>query len=193
MGHLRPPPGDAATTQTLNGTRVLPRTGGTLRFEPTAIEGTGSLVALDPLSGVDGKAHFRLRFRLEEGGMVVVHLFSNRDLEQGVQLTLQRTGKALSGKLTKAGATSIDLTESLKGVSAEGEVTLGFDAHNNESPMHFLLWDGVEVAPVEANALYNSEEGGSPGKGAGALWGISLDRAKVLEASVQAAKFTEGD
>ncbi len=161
---------------------------GTLERTDSQIKGTGSVVFVSPLDGLDAKTNYNLTFTLEDGGSVELVAHSDSTLSKGVSVVLSRAGSVLNAKL-KADGTETE-TKVLGGITASGVAKISIDVHNDENPSHILIWDGAGDAFAEDDALLNSEAE-TPGQGKSTAWGLVLTKATLTAATLAEPKFVE--
>lgn len=153
------------------------------------LKGSGSVLFKDPLGEVAGEKSISLDFLLEDGGSLALVTFADTKLQNGVKLTLTRTGKALSAAL-EIGTQKND-ARTLSSVDASGLVTLDIDVHNAETPVHALIWNRGVTSYTSSTAAYDSEASQMQiqGNGTSPYWGIALTKGTLSKATVTEAKF----
>lgn len=174
----------------LDGAAYSLTSGAELQKTETELSGSGTILFKNPLGEIGSKDAFLLQFKLEDGGKLELLTHTDNAGKSGVSAVVTRESGVVSIAFAAAAATSDKKV--LEGIDATGEISLLIDVHNDESPAHILVWNGTSGSFSEGNALINSEDDiTSPGKGSGVYWGLSLTKATVLSASIQAPKFVE--
>ena len=178
----------------LGGSKYTKVESGTLQQSGKTLSGTGRIVFNDPLTEVGSNKNFDLSFSLEDGSSFTLITHSTNKLEQGVEVRFSRQGTSLKVTFRVQGSEN-DVSDAFLDVVASGPLRFFVDAHNSESPAHFLIWKGDATSFDEENALLNSESDGMavPGNGSGNFWGMSLENATLIEAAVGDAKFVEAE
>jgi len=156
-----------------------------LVFEPTKIEGSGSFVLNQPLERVETESHFKVEGALEDGGSLELILFSTSQLKDGVSFRFSRRGDLVgltiaSEKSSRSWSDMIDLKD-------EGRISFSIDAHNQEQPIHFILWDGLNTARSVRDVLDSAEDRLNFGNGSGVFCGVKMEKAKVFSLTKQRA------
>lgn len=159
-----------------------------LSFDASTLIGSGDVVAKLPLAtNKDSGKNIALTFFLEDSGSLAVNAFSSASLENGINVVFTRSGSSLKAKTTHKDSTSQEKNLTL---NASSPVSVLIDVHNDESPAHILIWNGTEATPSEENALFNTEKDAeSAGQGTETFWGLSLSKAKIINASLSDTKY----
>lgn len=178
-----------AASTSLDGQGYAVVDAGTLVHGESEVTGTGSMVFLDPIQ--DAGASYLLEFTIDDGGSLGLVVNAAAELKNGIALTIKRQGAKVQADVAK-GETKVDISAAFEAIDGSGVISLLVDGHNDEDPMHMLVWPGESTEFGEELALYNSEEDGNvPGQGAGKLWGIVMSGAQLKTASAAAAKFED--
>jgi hypothetical protein len=181
---------DDATTFTFGSKDYVIVEQSTLTTKDTAIEGSGSLIAKDPLAAVASGNHFHLVGTLKDSSTLTLSANGTESNASGIQLKFMNEANALKVSM-EFGGKSVDLTDKFAGKDASS-ISYHFDIHNDETPAHILIWDGSVTDFSEETALFNSEDGpAAPGNGTGAFWGVILNDSKVTKLAVGDAEFEE--
>lgn len=173
--------------QQISGTKVYIKDG-SLAFDSNQVHGTGTALFTSQLP--DGGHNFQLAFSLQDGGQVELFTFADNSLRNGVQIKFTRNGSgpgSLKAEISANGNT-IDIsavhahggsTVSISDLDASVPLMFSMDVHNDESPAHVIIWEGLEP-DAHDEPLYSSEEDETvPGKGRGKNWGLRLKDAIV--------------
>lgn len=167
---------------------------GDLKVENDTLQGTGTILFKQPLSGGNDSGHnLNLNFSLSPDSSLIVNTYANNQLQEGIQLVFSVSADGKLSVLLKHGDSATDVSGSFMEVDVTKPVSLSIDVHNNEDPTHILVWNGDETDFSEEKALLNSEEEGNdvPGKGKDAFWGLTLHKAQVSKTELSDAKFGE--
>lgn len=167
---------------------------GDLKIENNTLQGTGTILFKQPLSGgVDSGHHLNLDFTLSPDSSLIVSTYADNQLKDGIQLVFRVSAEGKLSVLLKHGETATDVSGSFMEVDVTKPVSLSIDVHNDEDPAHVLVWNGNETEFKEDTALLNSEEDGNnvPGKGKDSYWGLTLNKAQVSKTELSDAKFEE--
>jgi len=161
------------------------QTNANLVFSSGSLSGTGSAVAVEPLSEkTAGGRNIAISFSIQDGGSFELRTFARNDLSGGIDIKFSRS----SGKLNmsfKQGETASSAKE-LEGIDASAEVKLFIDVHNDESPAHVIVWNGAGSFNKE-QSLHNSEDSGAiqpAAQGLDKYWGVALNRATLSKVAV---------
>ena len=168
---------------------------GTLSFQDTKVNGSGKIGLESPLGeAIQSGRKIVTSFQLVDGGQLVFHAYSDRGLQNGLDIVFLRKGSEIEAKLELAGKeSSIPLghhedeehedEEHESTIDGTGTISLKIDIHNNENPAHIIIWhaDSNEV-------LFNSDEGSYvTGNGAGTYLGMTFDKASLLSLKLEDA------
>ncbi len=182
--------GDSNKTISLNDTDYVLVESGTLESSDSAIAGTGSFVQNTPLEGIESGNNFQLSATLEEGSSITLYANGSAKNANGLSIEFANNSGSLSVTASKSG-TDVDISSSFAGKSAT-VLSYYLDIHNDESPAHVLIWNGIETGFDEEDALFNSEEDGEmPGNGAGTYFGVSMTDASLTKLTQAEPKFEE--
>ncbi len=177
-------------TQSLNNVAYTVLSDSSLVNGGTNVSGNGTIIFNAPLSSISSGHSYALTFTLQNNGSLTLASHSSNALANAFSVKFLREGSVLKVSMIASGTTK-DISSSFSSVSAIAPITLQIDIHNDESPVHMLAWTGSVY--TETAAAFNSEESGneSPGNGMGQYWGLVLAGAKVTNAVVGDAKFSD--
>jgi len=164
----------------------------TLQSQSNLIQGTGEVVFANPLGEVASGTGFDIRFSIEDGGSLSLVAYSDNKLSNGYQIRFLREGQTLKGEVIAQGKTN-PIRIGLEKIDASATLSFAIDIHNDETPVHFLLWSGddfgVDKAIVNSGALPWLMQKLSPGNGSGTFYGLALDKATVTSIKTGEVKF----
>lgn len=200
--------GRSGSLQRFQNQEVLVLNGAeTLNLTEAQIAGTGTIAFVSSLGSANGGAHFDFTGSLADGGSLTLWTFGTKNGSGAVSYRFSRSGNSLLLSYESGGVTQ-DLTESLNSADATTDFHFWIDVHNNESPLHTLMWlpSGITKEDLgEADAFFNSEELLTPAEresgnysfphvsGAGSFWGFELQDAVLSKASTGEPLYEEGD
>ena len=195
-------PAAALASPNLNGDEVVVLQGGLDTSSPSRFVGSGAVRFVSPQTNFGQKTGHLLRFDLPSSTSSVTFVFNAQDnLTQGFNITFLRLADNSLKVLESANGSSVNISSFFKAGKDYPEVknseilsvVFKTDIHNDEQPMHNMIWAGFEAAPTESNALFNSEADGIdlPGNGAGAYRGIILKNASVTVSRLSAPFFQD--
>ncbi len=161
-----------------------------LAFKENEIHGSGSFIFNTPLVSTQSNQHFIVQFAVELGGYVAIHMYSDKDLNGGITVRVER--KSDETPVTRLIAQHAEIDDD---ISYEFEdslnprirelVTLRLDMHNKEADGHLLMWIADPKDKVEkGNHVFNDLVGAN---GIGSFWGISMKNAKIIFTDVKPA------
>lgn len=156
-----------------------------LILSSTLIEGTGAFVVNQPLASVDSEAHFKLAGQLPEGSFIELIVFSTSQLEGGVSFKFERRNNLVA--LTISSGRRVLSYSDVIDAGADDSIAFSLDAHNQEQPIHFILWDGLRAGARLPDLIDSAEDDLSLGNGAGVFWGVRMQGAKVSQISRERA------
>lgn len=163
------------------------------------ITGSCSIVAASDLGGVNSGSSFALQLRLEDGGSLTLHAFGNRN-QQAFNIRFSRTDANLSVRVEVNGQETNYDTQ-FRNYDARRTIALQIDVHNDETPVHLLIWDqsasprfGLDQKVINSlcginNPARDCNNFGLNGRGAGSNFGFTIDNAALLSAIVSAPKY----
>lgn len=182
---------DGAEVYQLHGVKYVPSSSAQLNHGGSSISGSGDLIFLDSLPRVDSSRSFLLRFRLQRDlGRLTLVANANESLESGVEIDFTRRGRNLYITFSALGVSRVFSAQEVVGlgsINAEEELIFVIDIHNNESPVHLMLWNGREHSRFTPwNRLMDSGplmfEVWRSQRGQGSFWGLKLDGVTVYQA-----------
>ncbi|MEN9530503.1 MAG: hypothetical protein RI932_2376 [Pseudomonadota bacterium] len=161
-------------------------------FNSGALSGTGSAVAVEPLSEkTDGGRNISISFSVQDGGSLVLRTFAKNDLSSGIDIKFSRSSSKLNMSFIQG--ETISSAKELEGIDASTEIKLLVDVHNDESPAHIVVWSGAGSFNKE-QPLHDSEDSGAiqpAAQGVDKYWGIALDKATLSKVAVGEPKDEE--
>jgi hypothetical protein len=165
-----------------------------LKVSRLRASGLGAFVFNQSLTqSVGDSSSHALSFALSDGSSLEYVVYGDSKLESGLTVRFERQNKSLLVQLIgpSALAQTVDVSKSFEWVDASRIIDLQMDVHNDESPTHVLIWDGLERSFNEENAKFNSEEMELPsfGQSPGAFRGFVLNKATVFKAVTSEPKF----
>jgi hypothetical protein len=155
--------------------------------EPDKLAGTGTIAFLNPMAvSKDSGKHLAINFSLENEGSLKIQVFSDKELNNGLELSFKRSEQELQSILKLNNQeTILSKVQDMGQLDASKELKIGVDVHNNEDPSHIIVWNlEAQEEPSEENEIFNSaeneeEEFSLTGQGLGIYWGLQLDKATV--------------
>ncbi|MFY7930766.1 MAG: hypothetical protein ACOVS5_17990 [Oligoflexus sp.] len=159
-----------------------------LELAAASVSGTGKVAfeaGLAPSSESSRNLTFELS--LEDGGRLDVISFADAQLNNGLVVSLSRTGSVVT--LTAEGAEGAKLIP-LELTDAAAPFVFSVDIHNQENATqsHVLAWLNSKEAPVEESAYLLNDEEIVAGKGT--FLALGLTKAKVEKLELSDAKST---
>lgn len=167
----------------LNGLKYTLVDSGSLVQEGESLRGTGSVALAQPLEDTASDNNFALAFTLEEGGSLTLIANATPLLENGIEIRFLREGTVLKGSLTSTDDETLDISEQLQTIPANGEIKLLIDVLNSKEPAQVLIWSDQDETTRE-NALIATETSTSLGNGSDRYWGLTLTNAQISRAAV---------
>jgi hypothetical protein len=158
----------------------------------TASTNKSFLLATEPLADTRSSAHFRFTVDLKAGGSATLFAFGEKtptSISKSVEIRFERPlgAAGLAVSITASGTTD-DWSAFFKDLDPAKPLNLGVDVHNDEAgEAHILIWNLENGDRPNLPTLIDSalDVNGSPGKGFGRRWGMSL-----VEAELQLARVT---
>jgi hypothetical protein len=183
-------PVTASADASLNGEALVLLDGNLNASSPSRLAGSGVVRFAVPQSNFGLKTGHLLRFELPATDSSVSFVFyGQQDLSQGYTLSFTRLADNSLEVLSSANDQTIDISRFFDAgvdypkvkTSENMNVTFKTDTHNDEQPLHNLIWSGSEASPSESNTIFNSEADGveTPGTGKGSFRGIVIQNAAV--------------
>jgi hypothetical protein len=179
---------------------------GALRNQNGVLQGTGTSIFRQALRGVNSNASYELEFSLQNGGELVLVSHGDENLNNAFQVRFSRRGygrgsllvilQANGGSRSAVNDVGVDV---FANVDASRSLRFQVDVHNDDGgAAHVLIWDVTRTRDVfnPYTALLNTNDNrksnyGSPGRGAGARWGMQLNNASVSRAIVSPGKWLD--
>jgi hypothetical protein len=156
------------------------------------VSGSGQILFEAATDEISAGHNFAFQLSLDEGGSIVLHLFSNSSLASGVNITLTRSGANLACTI-EINSNSMNCDSQTSQIVATFSFPFYVDVHNDEDPSHVLIWSGSAFS--ESDAIFNSEvdfPGLSSGdKAVGTVWGVTLTNATITKAKIGDPLFEE--
>lgn len=158
---------------------------GDLNISSSEISGSGAFVVNDPLSGVASEAHFKIEAALREGSLLEFIVFSSSDLTDGISFSFRRSESLVSLKISNS-YRQASWSDTIR-LYDEDRVSFSLDVHNQEQPVHFILWDGLLAGRRMPDLIDSAEDDLNLGNGRGAFWGVRLENATLFQISREQA------
>jgi hypothetical protein len=178
------------TPYTLGKSKYYTVSSGDLTNDGDSVSGTGSIIFEAPIDSIKTGIHVELDGTIGDSGSITLIAFSDRSLENGIELKFSRDDDKLDAVVIANGKTE-NLSDAFADQSVS-EVGLSFDIHNDEAPAHVLVWPASSPGFGEDDTIYNSEDGPqTPGNGNGPYWGMHMSKATVTKAEISEPRFEE--
>ncbi len=154
----------------------------------TKINGTCSFLTNADLGGITGKRNIPVSFELDPGGSLTMQAYGNQQTG-AMEIRFDRLANdELGVRIGMLGNVIEDYSANFEGTDASARLTFFVDIHNNENPVHVLIWSEASgFAPTDA--IVDSTVPGSPwfGRASGDQLSYRLENATLFASPMPGA------